>query len=47
MDLGGKVLLKHMYTGKALIYTGELTPGTYLVVNEGKNLVIRQKLIML
>jgi len=47
MDLGGKVVLKESYTGKARIRTDVLSPGTYLVVHEGNDMIIRQKLIIL
>jgi len=47
MDLGGKVVLNEVYTGKTRIKTDFLSPGTYLVVHKGKNMIIRQKLIIL
>lgn len=47
LDLGGKVVLKETYTGSARIRTNQLPSGTYLVVHEGNNMIIRQKLIIL
>jgi len=47
LDLGGKVVLEETYTGKARIKTDRLSAGTYLVVHEGHDMVIRQKLIIL
>lgn len=47
LDLGGRVILEARYTGHTVLTTGSLSPGTYLVVHTGRDLVMREKLIML
>lgn len=47
LDLGGKVVLQKKYTGSTQVETDQLLPGTYMVVHEGRDLIIRRKLVML
>ena len=46
LDLGGKLLLKAHFTGNITLDTRCLSPGTYLVVHTGHDLVLRHKLII-
>lgn len=47
LDLGGKVVLQKKYSGSTQVETDQLLPGTYMVVHEGRDLIIRRKLVML
>ncbi|MCK4746258.1 MAG: T9SS type A sorting domain-containing protein, partial [Bacteroidales bacterium] len=47
LDLSGKLLMEDHYSGKTVVDTGHLSPGTYMVVHTWNGLVIRHKLIML
>jgi len=47
LDLDGRVLRELQFTGEALVETGELAAGTYLLVIEGLDLTRREKLIIL
>ena len=46
MDLTGKKMLETSYRGSAVIDTGDLSPGTYLVIHSGRDYVFRDKLII-
>ena len=47
LDMRGKLIIEEEYTGKTIIGTASLTPGTYLVVHSSQYLILRDKLIML
>jgi hypothetical protein len=47
LDLSGKKVLEASYFKETIVKTDDLMPGTYLVVHEDKDLIIRQKLIIL
>jgi endoglucanase len=46
VDLSGKLLIEVHYTGKAVIDTGHLSPGTYMVVHTWNDRITRDKLII-
>jgi len=46
LDLSGKLLAKDHYTGRAVIGTGHLSPGTYMVVHTWNDMITRDKLII-
>jgi endoglucanase len=46
LDLGGQLLIKEHYTARAVIDTGALPSGTYILVHTSEDQVIRHKIIM-
>ena len=46
LDLEGKSLISDCYSGRALIDTGSLRPGAYMVVHTVNGLIVRHKLII-
>lgn len=46
LDLSGKLIMETRYTGKTVLNTSSLSPGTYLVVHTGRDLIKRDKLII-
>jgi len=47
LDLNGRLIFEKQYTGKTVIDTTFLAPGTYLIVHSFHDIILRDKLIML